>query len=312
MRLSRAIRKYIAMKQLLGTPFNHGTQVLHAFHTYVGGVSLRSVAKWQVLGFLKRSELSDVTWLLRYRLLRAFFEYWMARGELQGLPIPPSRHPGTARTFVPYIYSVSELRKLLAGTAFRRTPSSREFSPLTFRTVLLFLYGTGARINETLRLKRHDVDLRAGTVTFGRSAVRRRRVVPIGVHLCQTLQAYLNSSESTGSGSASFFARKNGRPIRPIDLCRSFRTLRLQVRISRPADISRQPRVQDLRWTFAVHCMRTWLGRGKHLRSMLPILGAYLGHVSLTSTEAYLAVTPERFLIQLSHLSSGHKTQPHA
>jgi integrase/recombinase XerD len=312
MRLSRAIRKYVAMKQLLGAPFNHGTQLLHAFHTYVGGVSLRSVAKWHVLGFLKRSGLSDVTWLLRYRLLRAFFEYWMARGELQGLPIPPSRHPGTARTFVPYIYSVSDLRKLLAGTAFRRTPNSREFSPLTFRTVLLFLYGTGARINETLRLKLSDVDLRRGTVTFGRYTANRRRVVPIGLHLCRTLQDYVGSLESTGGNRMNFFARKNGRPIRPVDLCRSFRTLRLKAGISRPADISRQPRVQDLRWTFAVHCMRAWLGRGKDLRSMLPILGAYLGHVSLASTEAYLAVTPERFLIQLSHLSSADKTQLHA
>jgi hypothetical protein len=37
---------------------------------------------------------------------------------------------------------------------------------------------------------------------------------------------------------------------------------------------------------------------------MLPLLGAYLGHVSVSSTEAYLAVMPERFLTQLSRLSS--------
>jgi hypothetical protein len=40
---------------------------------------------------------------------------------------------------------------------------------------------------------------------------------------------------------------------------------------------------------------------------MLPILGAYLGHVRLASTEAYLAVTPERFLSQLSRLGSATK-----
>jgi hypothetical protein len=39
-----------------------------------------------------------------------------------------------------------------------------------------------------------------------------------------------------------------------------------------------------------VHCMRKWLREGKDLRTMLPLLGAYLGHVSLASTEAYLAV----------------------
>jgi hypothetical protein len=36
---------------------------------------------------------------------------------------------------------------------------------------------------------------------------------------------------------------------------------------------------------------------------MLPVLGAYLGHASLTSTEAYLAVVPERFSTQLLSLA---------
>lgn len=38
---------------------------------------------------------------------------------------------------------------------------------------------------------------------------------------------------------------------------------------------------------------------------MLPALGAYLGHVSLVSTENYLSVTPERFSKQLLRLSSA-------
>jgi integrase/recombinase XerD len=305
MRLSQAIRQYVARKQLFGIRFIRGRQVLQAFYTYVGEVRLRSVAKWQVRGFLERSGSSDVTWLLRYRLLKAFFEHWMARDELQGLPIPPSRHPGTARIFVPYIYSVSELRQLLDGAALKRTPNSREFGPLTFRTVLLFLYGTGARINETLCLKLNDVDLKRGTVTFGLSTANRTRVVPVGVHLRRSLRDYVDSLELTGSDRANFFARENGRPIQPRDLHRRFQTLRRKVAISRPADSSRQPRVQDLRWTFAVHCMRAWLKEGKDLRIMLPILGAYLGHVSLTSTETYLAVTPERFLAPLSRLSGS-------
>jgi integrase/recombinase XerD len=68
-----------------------------------------------------------------------------------------------------------------------------------------------------------------------------------------------------------------------------------------------------LRRTFAVHCMRKWLREGKDLRRMLPLLGAYLGHVSLSSTEAYLAVTPERFGVQLWRLGSAReKAAPRA
>ncbi len=281
MRLTRSIRRYVAMKHLMGKPFDRGTQVLQAFCRYVNDVSLRSVAKWHVLGFLEQSVLSDVTWLLRYRILKAFFEYWMERDELEGLPMPPSRCPGSPRTLVPYIYSASDLRRLIDNTGSKRRPSAREFSQLAFTTILLFLYGTGARINETLSLGWNDVDLTHGTVTFRGSTTH------------SSLQNYENV----------------GTPIAQANLCMSFRSLRRKAGISRPGDLSPQPRIQDLRRTFAVHCIREWLRNGNDLRNMLPILGAYLGHASLTSTEAYLAVTPERFLPQLSSLALENRNE---
>jgi integrase/recombinase XerD len=305
MRLTRAIRRYVAMKHLMGKPFDRGTQVFRAFCRYVNNVPLRSVAKWHVLGFLEQSVLSDVTWLLRYRILKAFFEYWMERDELEGLPMPPSRCPSSPRTFVPYIYSTSDLRRLIDKTGSKRRPSAREFSHLAFTTILLFLYGTGARINETLSLRSNDLDLKHGTVTFRGSAANRARTIPIGSHLRRSLQDYRDSRDASGDNSTNFFTKQNGRPIPRADLCANFRSLRRKVGISRLGDISRQPTVQDLRRTFAVHCMREWLRSGKDLRNMLPILGAYLGHVNPTSTEAYLAVTPERFLAPLSRLSGS-------
>lgn len=307
MKLSGAVGRYVAMKQVMGIAYKHGTEVLQGFCGHVGDISLRSVAKWQVLGFLERSILSDVTWLIRYRILRAFFEYWMARGELNGLSMPPSRRPITARGYVPYIYSVLELRLLINKAGLKRRPKSREFGPLTFRTLLLFLYGTGARMCEALSLRPGDVDLRHGTVTLRWPIRDRTRTIPIGPRLRESLREYVDSLGPGVGDHKTFFVRKDGKAIRAVAVTLSFQTLRRNAGISRPADISRQPRVQDLRRTFAVHCMRAWLRRGKDLQSMLPVLGAYLGHVSLTSTEAYLAVMPERFIPQLSRLSSAGK-----
>ena len=45
------------MKHTMGIPFGQGTQVLSAFSTYSGDISLRSVKKWQVLGFLRNARL---------------------------------------------------------------------------------------------------------------------------------------------------------------------------------------------------------------------------------------------------------------
>jgi integrase/recombinase XerD len=235
-------------------------------------------------------------------MLKAFFEYWIVRGELRGCPMPPPRRPGTARIFVPYIYSVPELRKMLREATLRRPPSIHEFSPATFRTILLFLYGTGARINETLSLRPEDVDLKHGTVTFHRPIASRTRTIPIGTRLCESLKEYLRSLDRSAGDRTNFFVRQDGKPIQAVNITVCFQSLRRKAGLPRPTDISRQPQVRDLRRTFAVHCMRAWMKKGKDLRKMLPVLGAYLGHVSLTSTEAYLSVTPERFLVHLSRL----------
>jgi integrase len=146
MRISRAIEQYLVMKRVMDISFKTGSKVLQSFRMETGDVSLRSIRKWDVEAFLERSILSDVTWLLRHRILKAFFEHWMARGQLSELPIPPARRTGTARVFIPYIYSTSEIRRLLHQAGVRRHPASREFSSLTFQSVLLFLYGTGTRI----------------------------------------------------------------------------------------------------------------------------------------------------------------------
>src|SRR5271168_2675925 len=92
-----------------------------------------------------------------------------------------------------------------------------------------------------------------------------------GPSLWQSLQEYSQSLDTSESDRVRFFVRKDGKAIRPLALCRSFKTLRRQAGISRATDTSRQPRVQDLRWTFGVHCLRAWLRERKDLRGLLPV-----------------------------------------
>jgi integrase/recombinase XerD len=305
MKLAEAIGTYVAMKQMTGISFKWGTKVLWTFCRLVGDVSLDTIDEGHVSTFLDRSALSDMASFLRHRLLRAFFEYWVARSELATLPLPPLRYPSKVRTAVPYIYSVSELRQLLKAASMKRRATPRDFSSLTFRTVLLFLYATGARMNETTSLTQQDIDLRKGTVTFDRRPPAGKRTIPIGSHLCRSLREYDGSFAYHGE-RAAFFTRRDGKPVRAMDLTVNFQKLRRTAGIARTGGNRSQPKIRDLRRTFAVHCMRAWLKEGKDLRAMLPVLGAYLGHASLSSTEAYLAVTPERFLRQLSILGKSH------
>ena len=56
---------------------------------------------------------------------------------------------------------------------------------------------------------------------------------------------------------------------------------------------SYQPRIHDLRHTFAVHRVTEWYGQGANVQKLLPALSTYLGHASLEGTQRYLSMTPE-------------------
>ena len=79
----------------------------------------------------------------------------------------------------------------------------------------------------------------------------------------------------------------------------AFRKLRRLAGIERYDGATYQPRMHDLRATFAVHRLTSWLRQGGGLNRLIPALSAYMGQCGLGSTERYLKLTPERFRTQL-------------
>ena len=261
MKLRRAIEKYVNMKRLIGISNKWGAGMLRAFSRHAGDVSIASVTRRNVLRFLDLGRTSDVTWIVKYRMLKAFFEYWRARGEVRDLLMPPSRAAASRSAVVPYIYSVSDLRRLLWGTCFMDRLTCRAVEPPTVRAVLMFLYGTGARIDETLALTKSDVDLRNHAVTFRRST-RSPRTIPIGPTLVQWLRVYAVSNHYD---TENFFARKNGNVIEPRLLFRTFERVRRRMGVSRMDGMGRQPKLRDLRRAFAIRCLKAWTDQEKDL-----------------------------------------------
>jgi site-specific recombinase XerD len=72
-----------------------------------------------------------------------------------------------------------------------------------------------------------------------------------------------------------------------------FGKLRIRAGLYRPERGSSQPRLHDLRHTSAVHRLVAWYRDGKDVRTLLPYLSTYLGHLNLSGTQCYLSMTPE-------------------
>lgn len=302
MTLSEAVRAYVERKRSSGLSYIKSGQDLLSFSKQVGDVPLGLVSTRQVSVFLSGPHTSIVTWRNKYRLLKNFFEFWAARGGVQALPLPPIRPP-CPQTFVPYVYSRTELRLLLRGTRFSQKRHECKIGPQTLQILLLFLYGTGALVGEALRLGREDVDLKSDLITIRGNRFNRVRCVPIGPDLHKRLRKYLDSASRKKSQGKTFFANKDGTAIKARILGKSFERLRKVSGIARHDGASYQPRLHDLRHTFAVHRLTAWFKQGADLNRMLPALSAYLGQVGLGSTERYLSMTPERFRSQLVKLS---------
>jgi integrase len=69
--------------------------------------------------------------------------------------------------------------------------------------------------------------------------------------------------------------------------------MRETARVRRTDGSRYQPRLHDLRHTFAVHRLTSWYRQGACVQKLLPQLSVYMGHVYLASTVVYLSMTPE-------------------
>jgi integrase/recombinase XerD len=299
--LSLAIREYVQRKRKEGHRFDKGEQTLILFLRRVGDIALERVKTRHILEFLDGPRTSTVTWRGKHSLLRHFFEHWSARDAMPELLMPTMRPPIPC-TFTPYIYSRGQIKALARAT--RSESGTGVVDDSTMRALILFLYATGVRLGEALALRRENVDLIARKMHVGGGGrFSRSRHLPIGRDLARVLGAYLKSRNRRMLGAALVFSRVDGGELKQRALAAIFRRLCLSTGIARCDGAVYQPRMHDLRSTFAVHRLTTWLKSGARLGRMMPALAAYLGQQELASTDRYLLLAPERFRKELDKLS---------
>ena len=179
MKLSAAVEMYVLHRRATGQKFESPAVALRAFCRRYGKMRLQAITSTEVKQFLDVPRTGPATWRRKYGVLRDFFEYWRCRGKLNTVPMPLAA-PRYTQTFVPYIYSRRELRLLLDAVPRCQRPPTCRTSATTLRTLLLFLYGTGMRVGEALRLRLADVDLDYGVITIRGTKFYKSRLVPLG------------------------------------------------------------------------------------------------------------------------------------
>jgi integrase/recombinase XerD len=304
MKISEIVSTYVSHRRALGQRFRSEEAILKSFCKAVGDCLVSSVDEETVLAFLNGNGPITVFWEKKHRVISGLYRFAQARGLAEDSPLPRTIPKPAVPAFVPYIYSQKEIKRLLdevPAACSGRTPMEEE----VLRTLLLFLYSTGLRIGEALRLTLAQVDLRQACLHVRGTKFFKSRLVPMGKDLTGLLTGYVLKRHGLKAPVVSpLFCFSNGSPLSQSAVRSAFRRLRSHAGVIRDGGSHRQPRIHDLRHTAAVHRLISWYRNGKNLQALLPKLAIYLGHGDLSSTQHYLTLTPE--LLQEASLRFEH------
>ena len=288
--------QYVAYKRALGLKTNGVSSCLLAFCNFVGREkSASEITEDLCISFLKgKSGCSSGTWRSKHSVLRKFFEWLQARGLVQQIPLPTYK-PKAASPFVPHIYSDAELRSMFDAALNYQTVRSANY-PQCVRMAIMLCYLLGLRISEALKLTVEDIDFKGRALRIMDSKFSKSRVVTFNQQVGALLEDFMKWRKATFgllAKKSPLLPQRNLAPMRAANVEIAFRKIRRLAGVAATNGNGRQPRIHDLRHSFAVHRLLAWYRSGKDVQRLLPLLSTYLGHKGLQETSVYLTMIPE-------------------
>jgi integrase/recombinase XerD len=192
--------------------------------------------------------------------------------QLQAVPLRRVDHPT-----VPYLEK-AEIDAVLATPDRRRRLGQRDYA------LLLFLYNTGARADETAHLTRGALDLSrpASVRILGKG--RKIRLCPLWDHTAQILRELLGG-RLDGPAETPVFLNVRGQCLTRFGIHAVVERAVARAAIRMPSLNTKRVSPHSVRHTTAVHLLRAGVD--------INTIRAWLGHVSLETTNRYAEVDLE-------------------
>ncbi|CVH75526.1 Tyrosine recombinase XerD [Coriobacteriaceae bacterium CHKCI002] len=236
------------------------------------------------LAELDRAQYSRTTVNRRLSALRGFFRWLNVTGVLEEDPAGALSGP-RSRQSLPHVIRAADMARLLSVHAERDAAGRvRAQSPADLRNqaILEFLYACGARVSEASGLLASHVDLAAGQAkVLGKGA--KERIVPLHDLAVASMRAYASEARPALLRDRTcefFFVSTRGGRMGTDAIRKMFKDA------LRKAGLDESLSPHDMRHTFATDL----LDGGADLRSVQEMLG----HASLSTTQIYTHLAPER------------------
>lgn len=211
--------------------------------------------------------------------LRAFFKFWLRRGQVKRNPFIGVALPKLEKR-LPQFLTETQMKALLDGPRrLLENGSADAFTAWRDRLAMELLYGGGLRVSEAVALDYGHVDFMSGVArVLGKGG--KERLCPLGKIAMAVLVKWKNEYATAVSHASPVLvnARHERLPVRQVQLLLK----RYLALAGLPLDLT----PHKLRHSYATHL----LNAGADLR----LVQELLGHASLNTTQVYTHVSVAR------------------
>ena len=203
---------------------------------------------------------------------RGFYHYLARDHGYAANPCVGIKPPKSAKR-LPHALSPDEAGRLMEIEA-------KDPLALRDKAILELLYSSGLRLSELTGLAEEDVNFRDATVRVtGKGA--KTRIVPVGRHALEALDAWLPARDQLARmGEKALFVGRDGGALGPRAVQARLKQWALKL------GLADKVHPHALRHSFASHVLQS----SGDLRAVQEMLG----HASISTTQVYTKVSPER------------------
>ena len=289
--LEPLITAYVTLHQALGKGFDGEQRILTALNCWLAQNGVADLTAETFTAWCQtKQHLTSGVRRRHMAIVRNFCLYRRRRDAHCFVP-DPRLFPVWHQPRPPYIFSQADILRLLHVTDGLEPTSASPLRAQLYRLAIVLLYTTGLRRGELVRLTCGDYAAHERTLLVRQSKFHKSRYVPLSDDTVGEIDVYLDVRRQhqlpISPPTPLIWNRYHrGKAYTGTGLGQGLRHVFRLANIRTPD--GRLPRVHDFRHSFAVHALWRWYQAGVDVRSKLPLLATYMGHVSIHSTEYYL------------------------
>jgi len=283
------VDRYITLRRNLGYKLVRTEHHLHRFAHYIEEQGHTHIRSATALEWVATTGPTSKARSARLRVLVHFARFIHAEDSRHEL-LPAGVFPASATRPTPYIYTPGEIASILDAAGKLRLQRSNPLRREIYITMFGLIAAAGLRISEAIALRLDDI-LPNGILHIRKTKFGKSRFVPLHPSVTAALEQYLDKRRCLAGTCEYLFPSVQLRKLCPSTVNHTFRCL------LRHADIasghSRQPRIHDLRHTFATRALEQCGASDREVGRHFVALSTYLGHTDIQCTYWYLQATPE-------------------